>query len=714
LGFDLLNKWSGDYIFRPFIFQKIPIPLQVYSVKHFTYGHKRTHLHAFPAFFAVSIICRGFQKNYPIKLSIIISNSNPPQTKMKNLFLLLPVISMLFACQSEKAAESRQINQYTIEQFYANTKYSGGAFSPDESTLLINSNESGIFNLYEINIAEGSKRQVTQSTEESYYAVDYVPGSNAVIYSADKGGNEINHLYLLQEDGTTTDLTPGEKEKADFFKWSEDKTAMFYASNLRDQKYFDVYKTVIGVWEPKLFYENQEGLNLSGISGDENMIALSKTITRDENILFLFNRITGEKTELSLPDQKGRYNFSGFSKDNTSAFYITDAGKEFAYLVAYDIESGERSTLFETNWDVMYSYLSEKETYRVIGINEDGKNNIVMMEVASGKVIDFPEIPDGDITGLSISDSEKLIRLSVGTSKSPTDLYVYNVETQALIKLTESLNPEINPDDLVATEVVRYKSFDGLDIPAIYYRPHQASADHKVPALVWVHGGPGGQSRTGYSALLQYLTNHGYAILAVNNRGSGGYGKTFSQMDDRNHGDKDLKDCIAGKDWLAAQDYIDSTQIGIMGGSYGGFMTMAAMTFAPDEFKVGVNIFGVTNWLRTLKSIPPFWESIRNALYTEMGDPNTDDSVRLYNISPVFHGHQVKHPVMVLQGANDPRVLQIESDEMVEAVRQNNIPVEYVVFPDEGHGFVKKENEIKGYAEILNFLDKYLKETVKN
>ncbi len=323
-------------------------------------------------------------------------------------------------------------------------------------------------------------------------------------------------------------------------------------------------------------------------------------------------------------------------------------------------------------------------------------------------------IPDGDILGVEISESEKLMRLSVGTSKAPNNIYLYNRETKELKKLTESLNKEINPDDLAAAEVVRFKSFDDLEIPAIYYKPIQANPNQKVPALVWVHGGPGGQSRTGYFALIQYLVNHGYAVLAVNNRGSSGYGKTFYKMDDRNHGDKDLKDCIAGKNWLASQDYIDGERIGIIGGSYGGYMTMAAMTFAPDEFNVGVNIFGVTNWLRTLKSIPPYWESFRNALYTEMGDPTTEDSVRLYNISPLFHAHQVKNPVMVLQGANDPRVLQIESDEIVEAMKKNNIPVEYIVFPDEGHGFVKKENEIKGYGDILTFLDTHLKETIKD
>jgi len=262
---------------------------------------------------------------------------------------------------------------------------------------------------------------------------------------------------------------------------------------------------------------------------------------------------------------------------------------------------------------------------------------------------------------------------------------------------------------LVSAEVVRYKSFDGLEIPAIYYKPHQASENNKVPALVWVHGGPGGQSRVGYSALIQYLVNQGYAILAVNNRGSSGYGKTFFRMDDKKHGDEDLKDCIWGKKWLQDQEYIDADKIGIIGGSYGGYMTMAAMTFTPDEFEAGVNIFGVTNWLRTLKSIPPYWEAFREALYEEMGDP-VKDSIALYNKSPLFHADQVKNPVMVLQGANDPRVLQVESDEIVAALKENDVPVEYIVFEDEGHGFIKKENEIKAYRQIREFLDKYLKE----
>jgi protease II len=621
---------------------------------------------------------------------------------MRTLLFLTALVA-LAACTQTEAPQL-----YTIEQFYNNTRIGGGAFSEDETKLLVNSDETGIFNLFEIKIEDASKTQITFSEEESFFAVDYVPGTGQILYSADKGGNEINHIYLLLEDGNSRDLTPAENEVAQFAGWSEDKKSMFYLSNKRDARFFDLYKMDISDWEAEMIYQNDEGLDISDISYDEHIFILSKSITTSESKLFLFDRNSGNMTEIS--DEPGNYAGSGFSKDDKQFFYITNAGREFSSLMKYEISTGKSEVLFETDWDVMYSYLSENEKYRVIAINEDGKNNLLVKDNKTGQAVDFPAVPDGDITSVSFSESEKLMRLMIGTSKAPGNIYVYNFESGKLVKLTETLNPEINIDDLVSAEVIRFPSFDGLDIPAIYYKPLTASENSKVPALVWVHGGPGGQTRVGYFALIQFLVNHGYAILAVNNRGSSGYGKTFYKMDDRNHGDKDLKDCIWGKKWLQTQDYINPDQIGIIGGSYGGYMTMAAMTFAPDEFSVGVNLFGVTNWLRTLKSIPPYWESYRAALFDELGDPFTEDSVRLYEISPLFHAENIKHPIMVLQGANDPRVLQVESDEIVEAVEKNGVPVEYLVFPDEGHGFIKKENEIKAYGQILVFLDKFLKE----
>jgi dipeptidyl aminopeptidase/acylaminoacyl peptidase len=255
---------------------------------------------------------------------------------------------------------------------------------------------------------------------------------------------------------------------------------------------------------------------------------------------------------------------------------------------------------------------------------------------------------------------------------------------------------------------VRFTSYDGLEVPGILYRPREASAESPVPAIVWVHGGPGGQSRKGYRATVQHLVNHGYAVYAINNRGSSGYGKTFFHLDDQRHGEADLGDVVASRDFLAALDWIDGERIGIYGGSYGGYMVAAALAFKPDVFEAGVNVFGVTNWVRTLESIPAWWGPNRKALFDELGDPATDTE-RLRRISPLFHAANIKRPMLVVQGANDPRVLQVESDELVAAVRANDVPVEYVLFDDEGHGFRKRDNKIAASEAYLRFLDRHLR-----
>jgi dipeptidyl aminopeptidase/acylaminoacyl peptidase len=255
--------------------------------------------------------------------------------------------------------------------------------------------------------------------------------------------------------------------------------------------------------------------------------------------------------------------------------------------------------------------------------------------------------------------------------------------------------------------VVRYPSWDGLEIPAILWRPQPAATDNPVPAVVWVHGGPGGQSRRTYSPTIQYLVNQGYAVLAVNNRGSSGYGKTFFHMDDRKHGDVDLKDCVAARGYLESLDWVDGDRVAIMGGSYGGYMVGAALAFAPEAFDAGINIFGVMNWVRTLESMPAWWGAQRDALFDELGDP-AEDRERLERISPLFHAERIVRPLLVVQGANDPRVLQVESDEIVEKVEANGVPVEYVIFDDEGHGFTKKKNRIEAAERYVEFLDRHL------
>lgn len=632
----------------------------------------------------------------------------------RNYFILIVFLFVLAACQPSK--KNITIPSYSIQQFYKNKSVSGGSFSSDKSKLLVSSNETGIYNLFEIHVDGSPAKQLTSSEKESFFAISYLPNSDKVLFSADRGGNENSHIYMRDEDGNITDLTPYEGAKASFFGWDRDEESLYYQCNKRNSKYMDLYqlrvKSILAdAPKAKLLYANNDGFDVASKSKNNRYLALTQSITSNNNEMYLYDLKRGKKTHISKHVGDAKYMPQFFSLDHKFLYYLCNEDSDFVYLSKYNIETGEKEMVYKTDWDIWYAYDSYLENYRIIGINQDGKTVVKVIEKLSGNEVELPIIKGGDIKSVSLTKDEQRVRLVVGTSVSPNNIYVFDMGDKEAKKLTETLNPEINPKNLVNAKVVRYQSYDGLQIPAIYYQPILASKENKVPALVWVHGGPGGQSRVGYFSLIQYMVNQGYAVLAVNNRGSSGYGKQFIAMDDKKHGDVDLKDCIWAKKFLIGTGVVDAEKIGIIGGSYGGYMTMAALTYAPEEFKVGVNIFGVTNWLRTLKSIPPYWESFRKALYAEMGDPTTIDSVALYNKSPLFFADKVNKPLMVLQGANDVRVLKVESDEIVEAVKKNNVPVEYIVFDDEGHGFRKKENEIKGYGQIVSFLDKYLKKT---
>ena len=614
---------------------------------------------------------------------------------------------MLIACYQS----SRDFPQYTIEQFFDNLSILGGSFSADETRLLVTSNQTGIYNVFALYVDGSGEEQLTFSEKESMFAISYFPEDNRFLYSSDQGGNEISHIYLQDPQGNVTDLTPWEGAVSNFGGWARDRKSFFFASNRRDARYFDLYEMDIETLEPVMIYENQENLSPSLISHNRRYLILTRPTSTSNNEMYLKDMETGEVRHISEHEGDATYSPSEFSLDNRVLYYLTNEDSEYTYLASMEIETGDQKIVYRDVWDVMYAYHSYNEKYRVIGINEDAKTVVKVIEIDNGNEISMPEFEGGDITGVSISKSEELIRLSVGSSTSPGDLYIYDFSDSKLQQLTNTLNPEIDEADLVTGQVIRYPSFDSLEIPAILYSPHQSSTKNRVPALLWIHGGPGGQTRLGFSSLIQYFVNHGYAVLAVNNRGSSGYGKTFYNLDNQKHGEDDLMDCVYAKNYLEQLGFVDMDRVGIIGGSYGGYMVMAALAFQPEEFAVGANIFGVTNWIRTLRSIPPWWEGQKKALYDELGDPYTEDSLRLYRISPLFHAENVTKPLIVLQGANDPRVLKIESDEIVEAVKKNGVPVEYVVFDDEGHGFRKKENQIEGYGKILEFLDRHLKES---
>ncbi len=635
------------------------------------------------------------------------TNKSPASCYFAAVFLIGGCASAPSApAGSDKAA--RPSRQYEIEDFMDTTRIGGASFSADESAILVSSDETGIYNGYSITIASAQRSAVTRSTNDSTYSVSYFPKDNRVVFTRDKGGDEHNHLFVRELDGVERDVTPGEKLKANFAGWSRDDRAFYFQTNERDKRFFDLYRMDAARFARTTIYEDTTGYQLGDISDDGQWLAFEKPNTTADSDIHLYNIASKEIKHISPHKETARYDVAAFDRASRWLYFLTNDGDEFTRLRRYELASGKMEDVERASWDIMFTYFSHNGKYRVTGINEDARTVIKVYEHATGRLVPLPRLPEGDISSVTISRSEKLMAFYVNSDRQPGNLHVYDFGTRQVKRLTDTLSKKIDPRDLVDSEVVRFKSFDGLAIPNILYKPHQATPRSKAPALVNVHGGPGGQTRKGYSAQVQYLVNHGYVVLGINNRGSSGYGKTFFIADDQKHGREPLWDCVEAKKYLATLPYVDPDRIGIIGGSYGGYMVLAALAFKPNEFDCGVDIFGVSNWLRTLENTPPWWESFKKALYTEMGDPAKDRDM-LHEISPLFHADKIKKPLLVLQGANDPRVVKAESDDIVAAVKKNNVPVEYVVFDDEGHGFSKKKNQLIGYKATLRFLDTHLK-----
>lgn len=623
-------------------------------------------------------------------------------------YILISLVTLVSSWPFTSPEVAAEVTQYPIEDFLATTNYRGLSFSPDKKKILVSSDATGIFNAFAINLSDGKQQQLTESKSDSIFVSGgYFQDNERFIYSSDQGGNEFNHIYVRKLDGSVHDLTPGTALKARFLAWSYDNNSFFVGTTERDKRFFDVYEYNYASYQRRMIYQNNDGYNFQDISSDKKQLALSKIVSNEDTDIYLFDLLTKQRTLITKDKEPVENKVQAFSPDGKYLYYTTNKNHEFRYLVRYDLESTEIEEVLKPDWDVSSANFSKHGKYLVISVNNDGRTELTIYKAASMNKVELPELSGVNITSVSISRDESMMGFYASSSRMPSDLFFYDFSSQKLKQLTRSLSRKINANDLVDGQVLRFASYDQLQVPGIFYKPHQATTKHPAPALVWVHGGPGGQSRIGYNPLIQYLANHGYAIYAINNRGSSGYGKTFFHMDDRQHGDADLDDVVAAKKMLADMGYIDGRRIGIIGASYGGYMTLAALTFRSDVFDVGVDIFGISNWYRTVQSIPPWWESYRAYLEKEMGDFDDEDFFR--SKSPLFHAENINKPLMVLQGANDPRVLKVESDEIVAAVKKRGIPVEYIVFNDEGHGFVKKANQIRAYSAILKFLDKHLK-----
>lgn len=613
-------------------------------------------------------------------------------------------------CASLPPADAPEpVRRYTIEQLMASDEFGGLSFSADNSRLLFTSKRSGVANVYVMPTAGGEAAHLIGSPRETVRVIGFFPGDERILYVSDQGGDELDHIYVREADGTSRDLTPGEGLRARFSGWAADGARFYVSTNQRDPRYFDLYEYDAATYGRRLIFENDAGYQVRAVSPDGALVGLSRIHDNANTDAFIYDTHSGELRKLTPEVGDIVSTPQVFSRDGRHLFYTTDEGHEFQHLVRLDLASGETVTVLKPDWDVTSADISRDGRYLTVGINQDARTVVRLFNPQTLEPLQTIAPRGGTIGGFALAHGAPLAVVLEEGGDQPGSVDLLNLETGVRTQLLDALTPEVRREDLVAGEVVRFASYDGLVVPGVLYAPHGARPGDELPAAIWVHGGPGDESRIGYKPLTQYLVNHGYVVYEINNRGSSGSGKTFYHLDDHRHGDADLDDVVAARGMLAGTGYVDPERVAIMGGSYGGYMTLAGLAFRPEAFAAGVNLYGVSNWLRLLPNTPPWWDDLRRLLMTEMGDWETEQDY-LREISPVFHAGRIVRPLLVLQGANDPRVLPVESEDIVARVRANGTPVEYIVFDDEGHGFRKKANQIVAYRAILEFLNEHLRD----
>jgi dipeptidyl aminopeptidase/acylaminoacyl peptidase len=600
------------------------------------------------------------------------------------------------------------VKQYTIQQLLHPIKTFGVSFTPDERSILYISNESGVLNVFAVPVNGGPSRQLTFSTEHLRYA-GIGRNDRRLYYTKDCGSQENTHLFVVDAAGRERLLTPGEQVQVRFMGWNPRYTAFYCATNERDPKHFDLYRIHSPDYDRELIYKDSSGLHFCTLSKNEKYAAFIRIRNRAASDIFLYDLQTKELREVAGHTAEAYVQPCCFSIDSSRLYFLSDEGAEISYLCALDLATGKTATIMQPSNNIKMMSLSPQGTYRVLLVDSDARNKLIVERNDSSGPVNIPELDEYSVTSIAFSESEKFMACLAERDRSPTTLFVFEFASGHLRKLAGGLKDDIDPTQLVESTHVSFDARDGMTIRGLLWKPKCASRDNRVPALVWVHGGPGGQTRRSYSARIQFFVNHGYAVFGVNHRGSSGYGKTFYRADEGKQGREPLWDCVDAKKYLESLDYIEPERIGIIGGSFGGYMALAALAFEPYEFAVGVDICGVSNWLRAFEVFPPYWATIqRNIMAQKVADPVVDRD-KLRAMSPLFYAEQIVRPLMVIQGANDPRVKRCEADDIVTAVRKHGGTVEYLLFEDEAHALRKGVNAVKAYNTILDFLERYLR-----
>ncbi|WP_251330081.1 S9 family peptidase [Haloplanus pelagicus] len=543
------------------------------------------------------------------------------------------------------------------------------------------------------------------------------PERPELLVGRDRGGDERETLYRLDvPTGEITDLTRHPDAKHWFGGWRPDGEQFAFASNRRDHAVFDVYvqdRTTTGV-DAERVYESEGWLSVAGWSPDGDRLLLTESHSSFDQDVYVLDVATGSRRHLTPHDGEVRHLSADWGPDGEDVYLVTDSDADTLSLARIDLATGDLTAVeaadddaLEDEWNVDGVTLDQDSRRLVYSRNVDGYTELRAGElVAPGRLDHFPtpDLPSSVAGGVSFGPDGDRFALTVTRSDDTANVYVVDVTSGATERWTRASTAGIPRDSFVTPELVRYPSFDGLEVPAFFSLPDTDTGHGETPVVVDVHGGPESQRRPSFGRVKQYLLSRGYAVFEPNVRGSTGYGKAYTHLDDVERRMDAVADLKAGVEWLHDHPAVDPDRIAVMGASYGGFMTLAALTTYPDLWAAGVDIVGIANFVTFLENTSDWRRELREAEYGSLDA----DREFLESISPTNHVDDIAAPLFVLHGENDPRVPVSEAHRIVEGAREAGVPVRELVFEDEGHGFTKLENRIEAYSAIVEFLDTHL------
>lgn len=593
----------------------------------------------------------------------------------------------------------------TFEQYTAIRRYQPAlAFSPDGSQVAYSVNISGQYNLWRQPADGGYPVQITLSAGQSVRDIDWSPDGEHILYTADNDGDEFTRVYRVPARGGQPEEIAGkEKVQYEMLGWSPDGRYISYAGNDREETDQDVILRDETTGEDKRIVD-YGGLYSPAHWSPDSTRFLALDVKSNTNMDIYVVDVASEEAVLVTPHEGEVFMIpAGWAADGSGFYLLTDEGREFTGLAFHRLPDNTREWVETPDWDVENATVSSDGRWLAWSVNEDGYSRLYVRNLEGDGEARRIDMPDGVLGMMRISKAAGRLGLLWQRATHPSEVFIVDLASGEVSQITQGALGGLTDEDLTVPELIRYPSFD-REIPAFLYRPE--GVEGRMPVVLSIHGGPESQERPQYmfSGFYQYLTSRGIAVLATNIRGSTGYGKTYQKLIHHDWGGDELKDLEHAALWLREQDWVDPKRIGVYGGSFGGFATLSCVSRLPEYWACGVDLVGPSNLVTFAKAVPPTW---RRMMAQWVGDPETEADF-LMERSPITYVDQITAPLFVIQGANDPRVVKPESDQIVERLRERGVHVRYDVYEDEGHGFTKRSNELKAFRDMADFLEEHL------